>query len=94
MTAVPEDQLQARSGADADLPRLLTAEELATWMGVSVATVYKEARAGRIPARQVGREWRFLLDAVVDWFHTPTPPAGLARAWDDLETADTSDAPA
>lgn len=93
MAAVPEDQRSDEAPPE-ELPRLLTAEELAAWMGVSLATVYKEARAGRIPARQVGREWRFLLEAVVDWFHSPIPPAGLGRQWDDVEPPEAGDAPA
>lgn len=75
--AVEEGGVTDHDDADVAYPRLLTAEELAAWLGVSVAVVYKEARAGRIPGRQVGREWRFLLDAVVEWFHHPDDRAPI-----------------
>lgn len=38
---------------------VLTAEEAAGLLRVSVATVLKETRAGRLPGVKVGREWRY-----------------------------------
>ena len=36
-------------------------------LGVSPGTVYKLARAGAIPGRRVGREWRFSHAALTKW---------------------------
>ncbi len=36
-------------------------------LGVSPATVYKLARAGKLPATKVGREWRFARARLIDW---------------------------
>ncbi len=41
------------------MDRLLTVADLATLLGKSEQWVAAEARAGRIPARKVGREWRW-----------------------------------
>ena len=38
---------------------VLTAEEAAALLRVSLATVLKESRAGRLPGVKVGREWRY-----------------------------------
>ena len=43
---------------------VLTAEEVASWLGLHLVYVRSAARSGRIPARRVGKEWRFLRDAV------------------------------
>lgn len=39
---------------------VLTAEQVAELCAVHPDTVYRLASAGRIPARRVGRQWRFL----------------------------------
>lgn len=36
-------------------------------LGVSPGTVYKLVRAGEIPGRRVGREWRFSHAALTKW---------------------------
>jgi len=46
--------------------RLLTADELADHLHVSVAHVWKLVRVGCIPAIFVGRARRFELDRVLD----------------------------
>lgn len=38
---------------------VLSAEEVAAWLGLHPATVQQHARAGRLPARRIGKEWRF-----------------------------------
>jgi len=38
---------------------VLTAEEAAGLLRVSVSTVLKESRAARLPGVKVGREWRY-----------------------------------
>jgi len=38
---------------------VLTADEAALLLKVSVQTVLKESREGRLPGNKVGREWRY-----------------------------------
>jgi len=46
---------------------VLNAEEAAELLGVSPWTVREEARAGKLPGRKVGREWRFSRTALLDY---------------------------
>jgi excisionase family DNA binding protein len=46
---------------------VMTAEEAAAYLRVSRATVYKLARAGEIPAMQIGSHWRFRRDLIDEW---------------------------
>mgnify|MGYP002785261705 FL=1 len=43
---------------------VLTIDEVADWLGMHRNSVHRAARQGRLPARRVGKEWRFLADAV------------------------------
>ncbi|MGD9696114.1 MAG: helix-turn-helix domain-containing protein [Thermoleophilia bacterium] len=45
---------------------ILTAAEVADWLGQNLETIQRGAKAGRIPARRIGKEWRFLRDQVAD----------------------------
>ena len=45
----------------------LSAEELATILGVSPITVYKHAKKGRIPSYRIGTCVRFCPKAAVEW---------------------------
>jgi len=44
---------------------VLTAEEAAQLLRVTVQTVLKESRAGRLPGIKVGREWRYSRNALI-----------------------------
>jgi excisionase family DNA binding protein len=46
---------------------VLNVGELAGYLNIPKSTVYKLVREGEIPARKVGRHWRFLKDAVDAW---------------------------
>ena len=55
-------------GADVDeefRDQVLTAEEAAQLLKVTVQTVLKESRAGRLPGVKVGREWRYSRNALI-----------------------------
>jgi len=43
---------------------VLTLPEVAEWLGLHPNSVHRAARSGRLPARRVGKEWRFLTEAV------------------------------
>lgn len=49
------------------IPEILTRTEAAAYIRVSEKTLGELARAQRIPAQKVGREWRFLRTALEDW---------------------------
>jgi excisionase family DNA binding protein len=49
------------------IPHALTAAELARWLAVSRITVFKLARAGRIPCFRIGTCVRFDPRAVATW---------------------------
>jgi excisionase family DNA binding protein len=46
---------------------LLTIRELAEWLRLRPASVYRLARADEIPAIKVGKEWRFSRDSIEHW---------------------------
>jgi excisionase family DNA binding protein len=45
---------------------VLTASEVAAWLGQNIETVQRAAKSGRLPARRIGKEWRFLRDQVAE----------------------------
>jgi excisionase family DNA binding protein len=47
-----------------DLPSSLTVAEVAIILRLDEDTVRRSAAAGGIPARRVGRQWRFSRDAL------------------------------
>ena len=48
--------------------RILTVEEVANHLKVSEATIYRMAQAGEIPAKRIGRSWRFSQTQLTAWF--------------------------
>ena len=46
---------------------ILNIEEAAALLGVSVKTFNKVLHAENIPARKIGREWKFSRSALIDW---------------------------
>lgn len=53
-----------------DPAALLTAEDVAELLGVSVAWVYAESRRGRIPTVTLGRYRRYRREAIEAWIRT------------------------
>ena len=60
---------RAREGANPfDMGRLLTAKEVADYLGLPVLTVYYHGRAGIIPGRvAIGRTVKFDPEALRQW---------------------------
>jgi excisionase family DNA binding protein len=54
MSASPDDEI-------------LNIEEAAALMGVSVKTFNRVLRSEELPARKIGREWKFSRQALIDW---------------------------
>ncbi len=46
---------------------IMTIEEAAQLLGVSVKTFNKVLHTQSIPARKIGREWKFSRRALIDW---------------------------
>jgi excisionase family DNA binding protein len=49
------------------LGAFMTVEDVAEMLRINKSTVYRMAKAGRIPATRVGRQWRFRLSALEDF---------------------------
>lgn len=47
--------------------RLMTLEEVAEYLRLSIHTVYKMAQRGRIPALKAGKKWRFKKEDIDKW---------------------------
>ena len=48
-------------------PEILTPQEAADLLRVSLLTVQRQAKAGRLPGRRVGKEWRFSRSVLLEW---------------------------
>ncbi len=46
---------------------ILTIEEASELLGVSIKTFNKVLHTQSIPARKIGREWKFARRALIDW---------------------------
>jgi excisionase family DNA binding protein len=46
---------------------VLTIEELAIYLKIPKSTLYKLTREGKIPAKKIGRHWRFQKLAIERW---------------------------
>lgn len=47
----------------------MSVEEVAELLQLSKETIYTEAQAGRLPARKIGRSWRFFRPAVFEYLY-------------------------
>ena len=50
-----------------ELGQVLTLEEACAYLKIPKSSLYKLAKAGRIPCQKVGRHWRFSKEAVDRW---------------------------
>ncbi len=48
-------------------PEILNIEQAASLLGVSVKTFHKVLHSEQVPARKIGREWKFSRQALIDW---------------------------
>ncbi len=61
------------------MDRLLTADDVATLLGKSPKWVATAARDGRIPARKVGRQWRWTEADVAAYVESLVPAATTSK---------------
>ncbi len=59
--------------ADVETLEVLTTEEAAAFLRVSVKTVLALVRDGRLPGTKVGRAWRFLRADLLNYLHGQEP---------------------
>lgn len=58
---------------------VMTLEDAADFLKVSSTTVYQLTRSGELPARKVGREWRFLKSQLVGYLKQGNDPVTVAE---------------
>lgn len=58
------------------MPELLTLQETADYLGVSIHTIYKWVQARKIPFLRVGRHIRVDPDELSTWLQSRRVPAG------------------
>jgi len=51
-----------------DRPIVMTVHEVAEYLRVSEAKVYRLVKEHRIPVIRLGKTWRFRKDLIDDWF--------------------------
>ena len=64
-----EDSKETCGVVTAEIPDVLTVEEVATWLRINRKTVYEAAKSGQIPCCKVGRILRFSRQAVLQWLN-------------------------
>lgn len=48
-------------------PRIMNVHELAEYLRVSEAKVYRMAKEGNLPVIRMGKSWRFRSDLIDEW---------------------------
>jgi excisionase family DNA binding protein len=56
-----------RASLKESVPDVLTLDEAAALLRVDTVTLQTEIERGGIPARQIGTEWRFSGNGLIDW---------------------------
>ena len=62
------DFMEVDTASKIDEKYIMTVQEVAQYLRLSRAKVYRLAKAGKIPAMRIGRSWRFRKDMIDDWF--------------------------
>jgi excisionase family DNA binding protein len=58
-------------GAGSDIG-IMTVHDVAEYLRLSEAKVYKMANEGRVPALRMGKTWRFKKELIDEWFRRET----------------------
>jgi excisionase family DNA binding protein len=61
------DQSRIYIGGDDQVAQVMTSVEAADYLKMHVKTVCRLAKEGKIPAKKVGSEWRFLRSVLDNW---------------------------
>lgn len=73
------------------MPRLLTSDDVAEMLQWTSEHVRRLARAGRMPAFKLGREWRFSEATVMEWVASGQPSPSEQPTLFDQETVSPED---
>jgi len=60
-------------------PAIMTLIEVADYLRIPKASVYKLAQRGRIPCQKVGKHWRFRREALDRWLEATRLEEAPAR---------------
>lgn len=52
---------------------VMTIKEASSFLKIGTTTIYNLARKKKIPARKIGREWRFLKSEIIEWMKEKCP---------------------
>jgi len=63
---------------EATAPPVMNIAEVAEYLRIPRASVYKLAQQGRIPCQKVGRHWRFRREAVEKWLSREMPDVRIS----------------
>ena len=66
---------------------VLTLSEAAAYLRLEEAEILRSIDEQALPARRLGKEWRFLKDAIQDWLRTGPSPKSNKAAWMELAGA-------
>ena len=75
------------AAANGPILDVLTLAEAAAYLRLPEPEVVRLIREQGLPARQVGREWRFLLSAIRDWLSKGRSLESSKEAWSKLAGA-------
>ena len=73
---------------------IMTIEEAAALLGVSVKTFNKVLHTQSLPARKIGREWKFSRRALIDWIGSGRSVEFYREGSEAPETPEILDVPA
>ncbi|MBU2501788.1 MAG: helix-turn-helix domain-containing protein [bacterium] len=62
-----KDPTRVYIGGDDPVVQVMTSVEAAEYLKMHVKTVCRLAKEGKIPAKKVGSEWRFLRSVLDNW---------------------------
>jgi excisionase family DNA binding protein len=69
--AITDTATPSKESAEAELPPILTVDELAAFLRLNRKTVYEAVSKGEIPGvRRIGHTFRISRDAVLQWLRT------------------------
>jgi excisionase family DNA binding protein len=67
------------------MQEILTTKEVASYLKVSEATLYKLIKSGELPAFRIATEWRFTKEALEAWISTKTEVSVSEQIIDECE---------
>jgi excisionase family DNA binding protein len=78
-----DDEKRSDKADSVPVPGVLKVAELAEYLRVNPATVYRLLRRKQLPGFRVGGEWRFNRDEITRWCgeeeHTSSSPRGRSK---------------